>query len=35
MSERLEDVRVRGGWPSSSGLVAKESVERRDEVDPL
>lgn len=28
MSERLEEVRVRGAWPSTSGLVAKESVER-------
>jgi hypothetical protein len=35
MSERLEDVRVRGSSPSSSGLVAKESVERREEADLL
>jgi len=27
------DVGMIGGWPSSSGLVAKESLERRDEVD--
>jgi hypothetical protein len=35
MSERLEDVRVRGGWLSSSELVFEDSVERRDETDLL
>ena len=32
MSERLEGVRVRG-FSSRSGLVTRDSVERRDEAD--